>query len=260
MPNEKIFFDEQALSVVDNWLGGSSVKANKNALKGSSSSVVAPTSKIGLGFRGKAVDEKTKDALQIRLDKNQKKKKDNSVDDDSNKRKIDAFDDTNDDDDDDDLQLHGVVEDMPISRTQSMSKTVMKSQPQKKTAIDSLVSDKSSSSLPSNIVPASPVTKNSTKPAAAIFDLPIKAADGDEYKRKRTKTRSKQKNIRRDNRPDSQKPTYITNIDAEDYRGRELTEVLLLLLFLIISRFLWVFSVLRFVLSSLLKIFLSRSG
>jgi hypothetical protein len=30
---------------------------------------------------------------------------------------------------------------------------------------------------------------------------------------------------RRDNRPDAQRPGYITNMDAEDYRGRELTEV-----------------------------------
>ena len=231
MSDEKIFFDEQALSVVDSWLGGSTVKANKNALNGSSSTVVAPTSKVGLGFRGKAVDEKTRDALQIRLDKNLKKKKDNSVNDDSNKRKIDAVDDTNNDDDDDDLQLHGIVEDMPISRTQSMSKTVMKSQTHKKTATDSLVSDKSSRALPSSIVLAGPITKDSTKPVSASFQVPLNAADGEEYKRKRTKTRSKQKNIRRDNRPDSQKPAYITNIDAEDYRGRELTEVMQNLLF-----------------------------
>ena len=79
MSDDKIFFDEQALSVVDSWLGGSSVKANKGTPKVSTSSTAAPLSKVGLGFRGKISEEKPKDALKIRLDKSQKKKKDNTM-------------------------------------------------------------------------------------------------------------------------------------------------------------------------------------
>lgn len=230
MSDEKIFFDEQALSVVDSWLGGNTVKANRNAPRVSSSSVVVPLSKIGLGFRGKVSEEKIKDALQTRLDKNQKKKKkkDTLGNDDSNKRKIDTEDDGNDDDDSD-LQLHGIVEDTPISRTQQVSKVVEKYHPKKKTAVDLVVSAKSSVALLSNIDPTSSVADNSTQIAAVTAESSSKAADSDGYKRKRTKTRSKQKNIRRDNRPDSQKPSYITNTEAEDYRGRELTEVIKLL-------------------------------
>ena len=135
MATDKIFFDEQALSVVDSWLGGSSVKVNKSSATISNSSAAAPLSKVGLGFRGKVTEEKPKDALQIRLDKSQKKKKDDKADDESNKRKVDMDDNDNDDnDDDDDLQLHGIVEDMPISRTQQFSKSSknIPSQPKKK--------------------------------------------------------------------------------------------------------------------------------
>ena len=43
-------------------------------------------------------------------------------------------------------------------------------------------------------------------------------------KRNRTKTRSKQKNIRRDNRPESSKPAHL-QAGSKDFQGRELTEV-----------------------------------
>lgn len=41
--------------------------------------------------------------------------------------------------------------------------------------------------------------------------------------RRRKKTRSKQKNIRKDNRSHEDKPEYL-RLDSEIYRGRELTE------------------------------------
>ena len=250
MATDKIFFDEQALSVVDSWLGGSSVKVNKSSAA-SSNSAAAPLSKVGLGFRGKVTEEKPKDALQIRLDKSQKKKKDDKADDESNKRKVDMDDNDNDDnDDDDDLQLHGIVEDMPISRTQQFSKSSknIPSQPKKKVKAateisnhkggnDSIEVPSSASGSVSNFAADSSSSKttsieinnnnnnNNNKAAPTGTTSATTANGGDDYKRKRTKTRSKQKNIRRDNRPDSQKPSYITNTEAEDYRGRELTEV-----------------------------------
>eukprot|EP01038_Epipyxis_sp_PR26KG_P008984 gene8984-12117_t len=49
------------------------------------------------------------------------------------------------------------------------------------------------------------------------FDAAAKAI------KKRTKTRSKQKNIRKDNRPLEQKPDYL-KIGSKDYQGRLLTE------------------------------------
>lgn len=41
--------------------------------------------------------------------------------------------------------------------------------------------------------------------------------------KKRKKTRSKQKNIRRDNRPDTAKPEYL-QLGSQEYRGRQLTD------------------------------------
>ena len=221
MADDKIFFDEQALSVVDSWLGVGTGKKEKTIHRISTSTTGAPTSKIGLGFRGKATEVKVKDALQVRLEKSLKKKTKNIDPDDEEVIKKHNEDD--DDDDDTGLQVHGIVEDMPKSRTQIFAKpiAVTKAQPKKK-AVE-LVNG--------NLI----VEKKAVLPSAeavAVSNIVVEkrkseeiSTGGDEYKRKRTKTRSKQKNIRRDNRPDSQKPSYITDTQAEDYRGRDLTEV-----------------------------------
>lgn len=230
MSEDKIFFDEQALSVVDSWLSGSNDKKDKSTSKSVASSTGAPVSKSGLGFKGKVPEAKIKDALQVRLEKSKKRKNEANSEPTKRKQEDDGDDNDNDDGDDDDsssLQMHGIVEDMPISRTQRNAKPVVvaKSQPKKKVAAElingNLVYEKKeskvpveSSSIPNASIPSDKKTVGSEAPSG-----------GDEYKRKRTKTRSKQKNIRRDNRPDSQKPSYITDTQAEDYRGRDLTEV-----------------------------------
>jgi hypothetical protein len=229
MAEDKIFFDEQALSVVDSWLGGSNDKKDKSSSKTFSSSTGAPVSKSGLGFKGKVPEAKVKDALQVRLEKSKKRK--NEANSELKKSKPESDDNNNDDADDDDSsghQMHGIVEDMPVSRTQRNSKPIVvaKSQPKKKVAAElingNLVYQKEEntaqvekSSVPNPSAPGNAKAVGSEAPSG-----------GEEYKRKRTKTRSKQKNIRRDNRPDSQKPSYITDTQAEDYRGRDLTEVL----------------------------------
>lgn len=229
MAEDKIFFDEQALSIVDSWLGGSNDKKDKSSSKVVSSTTGAPVSKSGLGFKGKVPEAKIKDALQVRLEKSKKRKNESNVE--PNKSKLDEDKNNDDDDDDDDSsghQMHGIVEDMPVSRTQRNSKPVVvaKSQPKKKVAAElingNLVYQKEEikiplekSSVPNASIPGNAKAVGSEAPSG-----------GEEYKRKRTKTRSKQKNIRRDNRPDSQKPSYITDTQAEDYRGRDLTEVL----------------------------------
>ena len=228
MAEDKIFFDEQALSVVDSWLSGSNDKKDKSSSKAVSSSTGAPVSKSGLGFKGKVPEAKIKDALQVRLEKSKKRK--NETNDESNKSKLEDDGNNDDDDDDDDSghQMHGIVEDMPVSRTQRNSKPVIvaKSQPKKKVAAElingNLVYQKEEIKVP--------LEKSSIPNASTTGNVKSVGSDapsgGEEYKRKRTKTRSKQKNIRRDNRPDSQKPSYITDTQAEDYRGRDLTEVL----------------------------------
>ena len=240
MADDKIYFDEQALSIVDSWLSGKD-NDSKSSKRVATSSTVAPPNKVGLGFKGKVSVEKTKDALQQRLEKSQKKKKNSEPEDEpiatkvvlgsksDSKNNDDDNDNDDDDDDDDGVQLHGIVEDMPISRTQKSIKPVVlvKKQPKRKAELinGNLVCEKKGISPPVVSVPT-----ESTSKASALSSSVIPGAEN-EYKRKRTKTRSKQKNIRRDNRPDSQKPSYITDIQSEDYRGRYLTEVKALLLF-----------------------------
>ena len=237
MADDKIYFDEQALSIVDSWLSGND-NESKSAKRVATSSTIAPASKVGLGFKGKVAAEKTKDALQIRLEKSQKKKKNSEPEDEPIATKVatgstknNSDDDNDDDDNDEEMQLHGVVEDMPISRTQKSVKPVAivkKQQPKRKAELinGNLVCEMKETSLP--IVLAS--IESTQKPSASSSSGTPGAENV--YKRKRTKTRSKQKNIRRDNRSDSQKPSYITDTQSEDYRGRYLTEVRSLLLFL----------------------------
>lgn len=239
MADDKIYFDEQALSIVDSWLSGKD-NDSKSSKRAATSSTVAPANKVGLGFKGKVSVEKTKDALQLRLEKSQKKKKNSEPEDEpiatkvvlsskSDRKNNDDDDDDDNDDDDDGVQLHGIVEDMPISRTQKSIKPVVpvKKQPKRKAELinGNLICEKKEISPPVVTEPT-----DSTSKASASSSSVIPGAEN-EYKRKRTKTRSKQKNIRRDNRPDSQKPSYITDIQSEDYRGRYLTEVKALLLF-----------------------------
>jgi DNA segregation ATPase FtsK/SpoIIIE-like protein len=160
---------------------------------------------IGLGFRGKISEEKEKDALQKRLDKNNKKKK-NNLDD----EKTETKDADNDNDDDLGQQLHGVVENMPISRTQLKRSNPVtsstKTQPKKLATIE-IIKEDLGLSLPTPPVFTAPLTKE-----AKIFSNPdkqkgffndgYKKGDANNFKnedgevRKRTKTRSKQKNIR----------------------------------------------------------------
>ena len=266
MADDKIYFDEQALSIVDSWLSGND-NESKSAKRLATSSTIAPASKVGLGFKGKVAAEKTKDALQIRLEKSQKKKKNSEPEDEpiatkvatgSSKNKSDDDNDDDDDDDDEGVQLHGVVEDMPISRTQKSIKpvaVVRKQQPKRKAELinGNLVCEKKEISPPVVVAPIESISKPS---ASSSFKTP---GTENEYKRKRTKTRSKQKNIRRDNRSDSQKPSYITDTQSEDYRGRYLTEVRIFLphptlYYLILSFLPFLSRIFRIVMSLLLII------
>jgi hypothetical protein len=70
-----------------------------------------------------------------------------------------------------------------------------------------------------------PLTKSSvpsTANNAANSDKSLSEDTSGVKKRKRIKTRSKQKNIRRDNRPDDQKPTHL-KFGSKEYKGRPIT-------------------------------------
>eukprot|EP01031_Cornospumella_fuschlensis_P039935 gene39935-48636_t len=84
-----------------------------------------------------------------------------------------------------------------------------------------MLHDKNASSNNHTQPPSNP-TPNPASPSIPNPDAPLK--------RKRSKTRSKQKNIRRDHRTDDQKPAHLhlSNITADgssgEYKGRVLTE------------------------------------
>lgn len=199
------FHDDAVSNVVDKWLDledlNSGPDANEVAL---SAAATAGNQRLGLGYQP-AKGSKATDKLAVL-----KKEK---------KRKQDA--------EDYGTELHGMVEeDLEESRTkvQSSSRAQVKAQQPaaKKIKIEPTVSKP---------VPQSQAAPQSSekKPAAPSGGLShfeqspnLSTISGITDKPKRTKTRSKQKNIRRDNRPDSAKPDYL-QMGAKDYKGRPLT-------------------------------------
>jgi len=186
-----MFFDENALSVVDSWLEGvsdekvtpSEVK-NRNANK--QDALKIETSKSGLGYSGAPKVLKEKDALTIRLEK-QKKKNAKST-------KTDDVD-----------PSHGLIEDYDDLQTQRFGmKRKEKETKMKHHSQDTEVAE-----------------SDQTDPDASLKI--ISENEEDKPKRKRQKTRSKQKNIRRDNRPDNEKPEHL-RLGSGAYKGRPLTQ------------------------------------
>jgi hypothetical protein len=191
-------------SIIDGWLGTSEEKTNRKAPK----ELNAPNrGKTGLGH--KPVKQ---DALEERIQRNFK----------IQQRKRKKF---NEDDNASDL-LHGIVGEeieskIPQPREEKHAKTVP---PLSKTAVfhpkqrkhetstSTATSLSNFSTLPSDL--------SDLKEATNADHLILKA----DFPRKRSKTRSKQKNIRRDNRPDSSKPVHL-QFGSNTYEGRYLTEV-----------------------------------
>jgi len=231
-----LVFDDGALSVVDEWLGGGSSSGNSSkgaatqhqASSSSSSSAAANVhGKAGLGFRGTGKDKDTKkqkDVLQVRLEKQAKRQK---RDDDRPGAPATTGDDADDDDEDEGQQLHGIVGDVPISKTKlSMFDKI---QAQKRRRPETGQGKKGAKDPATTVavaaapVPPPPVVAEEDVPPAAA-SAPAGSGDGGAggdggRRRKRSKTRSKQKNIRRDNRPDEKKPEYL-----KGELGRPLTE------------------------------------
>jgi hypothetical protein len=157
-----------------------------------------------------------------------------------NKRKLnveskkDGPDDNDNDDDDDDDELHGVVEDFEVSRTSvgSSKKVTEKGDSEggsEKTSKKKNKNKKSKTSVAGEAPNACESTEKKEEPAAATTDgdtttekekkvpkgywgelkaTPVEIVDGEVVKRKRKKTRSKQKNIRKDTRSEDKKPNY----------------------------------------------------
>ena len=264
MTSNLIYFDDTQLDVVDDWLEGSgsgkrSKETNTTSSIGKTGLKNASTlnqSKAGLGFRSLQPNENTKgvaskDALEKHLAKNKRKKLKTDSDaniNESKKLKNDGIDVANesqiDEDDDDCLTtIHGIVEDMPISKANflDMNNKFNKNNSKGKnnTAVKKVKDDKILSSLPATDISLNQVLPkvedilaNEMKENTASFsnDVVDNTSNNDNNsgysKPKRHKTRSKQKNIRRDNRPDALKPSYLLpSAHPEEYRGRILTNV-----------------------------------
>jgi hypothetical protein len=150
-----------------------------------------------------------------------------------NKRKLNADSkkdgpDDNDDDEDDD-ELHGVVEDFEVSRTSvgSIKKATTKGDSEGGSEKKSKKKNKKSKTSAAGEAPAACESTEKKEELAADGDTttekekkipkgywgelkatPVEIVDGEVVKRKRKKTRSKQKNIRKDTRAEDKKPKY----------------------------------------------------
>jgi hypothetical protein len=219
-----IVFDENSLSIIDSWIdkkGDDDTQISKHSSKKQADSLPS-TGKAGLGFKGK-IEKSKQDALAVRLEKSKQKK-----------RKVEAADDGPSVEDDSDGELHGMVEKMPLSKggsyskgSSGFSKTVGQKGSVKSLAEQPVNTAATAIKATSTTYPSMPKPQAATK----TLDLATSKKDGSEnigseYKRKRTKTRSKQKNIRRDNRPDDKKPAHLqaAKEGSEEYMGRPLTD------------------------------------
>ena len=110
----------------------------------------------------------------------------------------------------------------PATKTVQETPAAVTSQPKKSAPVAQAPQPQQSKSQPEReaVVPPS-----SSSEAAAPSTSTEYNADGGDFtavkKRKRIKTRSKQKNIRRDNRPDDQKPAHLKF--GKGYMGRPIT-------------------------------------
>ena len=246
-----ISFQEDSTSIIDQWMAQEGQVADVSASTTTStnkalSNIPAITSdqRLGLGFKPssaakKDVNTANADKLKAILDKKQKRKQDEL-------EKHEYRD------------LHGVVEDQDLeeeSKVAILSKMAQKQQ--QKTTPAKNNNHNHGNNQPANKkqkTEAAPNSNNNnnTQPQTQAKATPTKSnnsnannnhnkpqtpsdksitsnnsnieADGDEQqqKRKRKKTRYKQKNIRKDNRSDTQKPDHL-KIGSLEYKGRPIT-------------------------------------
>jgi hypothetical protein len=235
-----MYFDESAVSVVDTWLKtatggedvGVSLEPSKSSAKAAGAPVTLETGKgrSGIGFQAPKKDVKTTDVLGDKFNKSMKKKR--------------TFADMNTLTD-----SHGIIE-QEISKIKppkaspapkaTRAAPITQGPPQNASnaahgtkGFSGSKADKSLSSLQparegSGTQPehqsrsdSSQQMKNEQMREKPSF------FGGNEAGTKRKKTRSKQKNIRRDTRRDEFKPEHL-RVGSKDYKGRPLTKVIFL--------------------------------
>lgn len=247
-----MYFDESAVSVVDSWLKSSTPAEEapkKKLLSQKPAPAAEPSAAVGgrhgLGYEAPKVKGKSKAEIAVEgvLKNIQKKKKYVAP-------SADQF------------ESHGVVEE-EISRTKS-TKPINASADKKKDNLNASSAGSSAAvEEVGQLVEAAPKSKGFSKDAGAKANNAKKNVhssdkkEPSEYKsvyadnkdkgsgsgnkrslpgpaegveqpvreRKRTKTRSKQKNIRRDKRTDAFKPEHL-RLGSEEYCGYDLTKVI----------------------------------
>lgn len=205
-----VFIDDDNNNVIDEWMNESSsfVKGDNEYDIG-----VPVTSKGGLGFVETNNGSKQKEAAN--------KKAASKL---ANKKRLNASHDVDD-------EMHGQVEHIEESRTSFTGKGTKQAN-QLKRKKEEPKNEKNKSSVPLKVDNGKPVDlAKSNPPADASVAEPASSTTGTEKPedrvnsriRKRTKTRSKQKNIRRDNRAAENKPAHL-HVGNKEYAGRPLTE------------------------------------
>lgn len=199
-----VYFNDQSLSIVDEWMG-----LSKDILQTEDSgcrNTVTEEEMVNRKGLGNKYSKKnhTDDALAVRLRVNDKRKKN-----------VENY--------EQEVDLHGVVDEefydnkissIAIRKTSNAFKNKSKIVKNQDAVIEtSKVSDK----LESNIFDSEKIN-DTDKSNNFEKNLTI-----DKLKIKRPKTRSKQKNIRRDNRPESEKPNRLW-LGSREYAGRPLSQ------------------------------------
>ena len=224
---QDIKYSKDALSVVDEWMSKLGAEDSGVAIKLSqpqAAEVSESTGKSTLGLgKKRSHDEIKKDELKQRIEKNEKmkeKKKKQLADEDNIIR-----------------DLHGVVEmeeESKIRPTKKIQTTTTSSSITKsnyKDYIASKITNKaihSSAQAPTKHQPTNDHSKAPHIPSTNELNPTTTSTNTTDtiIKPKKHKTRSKQKNIRKDNRSNDLKPKHL-QIGSEDYNGRTLTQVVL---------------------------------
>lgn len=225
--------DDDPYGIIDEWMGAVSDAKSHDA-----ESNVNNGARIGLGKKVKAGK---KDNLEDRLDHRNKQKQKKL----KNLEGEDSY----------EGPLHGIVEEEEISKFTSSKTTNKAVEPEedtgvllstKPTKVTNVKSDSNSTSKKEDnydittmksdikVVTSSSSSnkqfesKNHQAPTVAsstnaTIHNPQTSNSTEPFQRKKTKTRSKQKNIRRDTRPDDQRPAHL-RLHVEEYQGRALTK------------------------------------
>lgn len=194
-----VFVGDENHSIVDEWMAESKDSVQHTNLTSLKSGDV----KSGLGYvEDSKKNVKVVDKFAQAMEKKNKNK---------NKRSREG-----NNDDEDNEPTHGLVEDMEESRTAIgafVKKSVMKAQKKQKALEDAKAAESQKVAVSAPAVEPTPVAQQSSPSDPS----------SESVKPKRVKTRSKQKNIRRDNRSAESKPSHL-QIGSKEYSGRPLTQ------------------------------------